>query len=154
LIVPEIDWNHMSLFDMDSYINNLVNLTQGDGAQKRVSLQTLYRSLGLDYEEEHRKLRYEDIQDAIRAREQASLQRYNLHELKSLGPGDEIDEVTSEPVPGESPYIAPGGGMPQGGPSPMGGGMGGAGLGSMPGAPPPAPVGIKAPTGGAKPPGP
>ncbi len=55
LIVPEVDWNHMSLFDMDSYINNMVNLSQGEGVQKRVSLQTLYRSLGLEYEEEQRK---------------------------------------------------------------------------------------------------
>jgi len=26
LIVPEIDWNHMSLFDVDSYINILLQL--------------------------------------------------------------------------------------------------------------------------------
>jgi hypothetical protein len=140
LIVPEIDWNHMSLFDMDSYINNLVNLSQGEGTAKRVSLQTLYRSMGLEYEEEHRKIRYEDIQDAIRTREIASMARYSIHELKSLGPGDEIEEVADEPVPGQSPYEpADGsGGAPPGG---GGGGGGGGGLGPMPGAPPPAPVG-------------
>ena len=159
LIVPEVDWNHMSLFDMDSYINNMVNLSQGEGAQKRVSLQTLYRSLGLEYEEEQRKIRYEDIQDAIRTREIAAMQRYSIHELKALGPGDEIEEVADEPVPGQSPYEpaaeggmpgAPPGGPMGGAPPPMGGLGGGLGGGPKPGgAPPPAPIG----GGGAKPPG-
>ena len=156
LIVPEVDWNHMSLFDMDSYINNMTNLSQGEGVQKRVSLQTLYRSLGLEYEEEQRKIRFEDIQDAIRTREIAAMQRYSIHELKALGPGDEIEEPTDEPVPGESPYVpATGGG--EGGPgAPPGGGggpLGGPGFGGPPpmpkpgGAPPPGPIG----TGGGKP---
>jgi hypothetical protein len=145
LIVPEIDWNHMSLFDMDSYINQMVNLTQGEGVAKRASIQTLYRSLGLEYEEEQRKIRYEDIQEAIRARELQALAKYDLHELKALGPGDEIDEAADEPVPGESPYI-----IPQTGAAPSGGGMGGGapgglgmggGIGPMPGSPPPAPIG-------------
>jgi hypothetical protein len=139
LIVPEIDWNHMSLFDMDSFINNMVNLSQGEGVAKRVSLQTLYRSLGLEYEEEQRKIRYEDIQDAIRMREVAAMGKYSLHELKSLGPTDDIEEVADEPVPGESPYV-PGEGTETGS---SGGGTGAAGVGPMPGSPPPSPVGSK-----------
>lgn len=146
LIVPEVDWNHMSLFDMDSYINNLVNLSQGEGAQKRVALQTLYHSLGLEYEEEQRKMRYEDIQDTIRMKEIAAMQKYSIYELKALGPGDEIDGVADEPVPGESPYeapegVGPGPGAPPGPP--------------MPGAPPSAPIGgggMKPPAGGGLPP--
>ena len=139
LIVPEVDWNHMSLFDMDSYVNNMINLSQGEGAQKRGSIQTLYRSLGLEYEEERRKLRYEDIQDAIRSREIAAMQRYSLHELKSLSPGDEIDEVADEPVPGQSPYENPTNESASGSPSlpgvhPMPGGK-------PSGAPPSAPIG-------------
>jgi len=146
LIVPEIDWNHMSLFDMDSYINQMVGLTQGEGVAKRASLQTLYRSLGLEYEEEQRKIRYEDIQDAIRTRELQALARYDLHELKALGPGDEIEEATDEPVPGESPYVAPQGGAPgagglPGAPPGLGGLGAPPGPGPMPGAPPPAPIG-------------
>jgi hypothetical protein len=144
LIVPEIDWNHMSLFDMDSYINQMVNLTQGEGVAKRASLQTLYRSLGLEYEEEQRKIRYEDIQDAIRTRELQALARYDLNELKALGPGDEIDEAADEPVPGESPYVIPqaGAAAPGGAPGGLGGGLGGPSpMGPMPGAPPPAPIG-------------
>jgi hypothetical protein len=134
LIVPDIDWNHMSLFDMDSHIQNLVNLSGGQGAEKRVSLQSLYRSLGMDYEEEQRKIRYEDVQEAIRARETAAMQRYTLHELRSISLGDEIEEALDEPVPGQSPYITPQGGGEDDG-------MGGGGLGPMPGAPPPAPIG-------------
>src|SRR5579864_660086 len=49
LIVPEIDWNHMSLFDATDYMNMLVTLTQGQADQKRASLTTLYRSMGLEY---------------------------------------------------------------------------------------------------------
>jgi hypothetical protein len=147
LIVPEIDWYHMSLFDMDSYINNMVNLSQGEGAQKRVSLQTLYRSLGLEYEEEQRKIRYEDIQDAIRLREIQAMARYSIHELKALGPGDEIEEVADEPVPGQSPYEpsadASGG---------MGVGPGAPGGPPMPGAPPPSPIGGGGATPSSKPP--
>jgi hypothetical protein len=157
LIVPEVDWNHMSLFDMSDYINNLSQLSQGEGAQKRVSLQTLYRSLGLEYEEEQRKIRYEDIQDAIRIKEIQSLQRYSLNELRALTPDDEIEEVTEEPVPGESPYLA----VPQQPGMPGAPGAPGAppGMG-MPPAPgaggPPAPIGggPKPPGGGPKPPPP
>jgi hypothetical protein len=143
LQVPEVDWNHMSLFDMDSYINNLVNLSQGEGAQKRVSLQTLYRSLGLEYEEEQRKIKYEDIQDAIRIRETAAMSRYSIHELKTLRIGDEIEEPIDEPVPGESPY------QPIGGSIPTTPGAG-AGIGPVPGAPMPSPIGMGAPSGGGK----
>lgn len=139
LVVPEVDWNHMSLFDMDSYINNLAQLSTGEGAAKRVSVQTLYRSMGLEYEEEQRKLRYESIQDAIRQREITALQKYPLSELKALSATDDIQEIVGEPVPGESPYISGTGEPPSGG----GGGSsgGGAGLGPVPGSPPSAPLG-------------
>ena len=142
---------------MDSYINNMVNLSQ-PGEQKRVSQQTLYRSLGLEYEEERRKIREEDIDDAIRQREMQALARLPLHELKALGPGDEIGEIADEPVPGQSPYepvqegtmpgvpgTSPGGAL--GTPAPMG--MGG---GPKPGgAPPPGPIGTGPAGGGPKP---
>jgi hypothetical protein len=156
LIVPDVDWNHMSLFDMDSYINNLVNLSTGEGPAKRVSVQTLYRSLGLEFEDERRKIRYEDINDAIRAREIAAMSRYSLHELKSLTINDEIEEAGDEPVPGQSPYVS-GAGAP-----PPGGGMGGMppgmgappGMGPTPGAPPPGPIGGGGPPAGGPPPSP
>jgi hypothetical protein len=155
LIVPEVDWNHMSLFDMSDYINNLSTLAQGDGPAKKISLQTLYRSLGLDYEDEQRKIAYEDVQDAIRMKTMTSLSRYSLSALRSLGPNDEVDEIPEPPVPGQSPFVeVPGqAGMPgMGGPPGMGGGLPGmgGGLPPMPGGPPPAPIG----GGGPKPPRP
>lgn len=137
LQIPEVDWNHMSLFDMDNYIQNLSNLSQGEGAAKRVSTQTLYRSLGLEYEEEQRKIRYEDIQDAIRTREIAAMSKYPLHELKALRIGDEIEEPLQEPLPGQSGYEEGGAGY-----SEPTGGLSGAGLGAIPGAPPSAPIGM------------
>jgi len=141
LIIPEIDWNHMSLFDMSDYIQNISNLAQGEGLAKKVSLQTLYRSLGLEYDDEMRKIRYEDIQDTIRSKELAALQQYPLNELRALGRDDEIDEVQEAPVPGENPYDEPDGGD-------MGGGMGG-GMGGMPGGGGGSPLGLPPPPGGA-----
>lgn len=142
LIIPEIDWNHMSLFDMSDYIQNISNLAQGEGLAKKVSLQTLYRSLGLEYDDEMRKIRYEDIQDTIRSKELVALQQYPLNELRALGRDDEIDEVQEAPVPGENPYDEPGGDM--------GGGMGG-GMGVMPGGVGGSPLGLPPPPGGAPP---
>lgn len=104
LIVPDVDWNHMSLFDMSDYINNISSLATGEGPAKKVSVQSLFRSLGLDYDDEQRKIKYEDIQDSIRAKEMAALQNYTLNDLRALSPDDEIEEPVANPVPGEDPY--------------------------------------------------
>lgn len=141
LIVPEIDWNHMSLFDMSDYINNLNQLSQGEGPQRRVSLETLYRSLGLSYEDERRKMRYEDVQDEIRKREITALNRYSLNELRALTPNDAVEEVVEPPVPGESPFVEPDAGMPGADGMPPMGGPPGMGMPSPP-PPPPAPIGM------------
>jgi hypothetical protein len=101
LIVPEVEWSHMSLFDTNDYIQVLVQLS---GDQKKVSQQTLYRSLGLEYDEERRKIRKEDIQDAIRKKELVSLDRMPLNELRTLNDEDEIPETTETPIGIDSPY--------------------------------------------------
>jgi hypothetical protein len=127
LIVPEIDWNHMALFDAGDYINTLVNLTQGTDEQKRVSVHTLYRSLGLEFEDEVRKKKKEAIQDAIFKREKAALEKMDLNSLRSLDDEDEINEpidadAVEAPVPGETKSDSLGGGLPgldSGGPPPM-----------------------------------
>lgn len=106
LIIPEIDWNHMSLFDLESYVQNLRDLT---GQDKRVSVHTLYRSLGLEWEEERRKIRKEDIAEAIRKKEQDSLSKMNLNELRALSEDGEIPDTLEVPLPGMSPYDSPGG---------------------------------------------
>src|SRR5579885_226343 len=118
LIIPEIDWNHMSLFDAGDYINSLVTLTQGEDAAKRASLHTLYRSMGLEYEDEVRKMRKEAIQNAINLKEKAALQAMDLNALRSLDDEDEIPEPQGQPgaagaaapVPGETPGGGPPGG--------------------------------------------
>lgn len=153
LIVPDIDWNHMSLFDAGDYINNLVTLTQGEGAQKRASLHTLYRSMGLEYEDETRKMRLESIQDAIVVKEKAALTTMTLNALRALDEEDEIPEPETPagapgaagepPLPGEAPPgglpgLDMGGGLPP--PPPMGGG-GGAAPPPPAAAPPPPPAG-------------
>jgi hypothetical protein len=144
LIVPDVDWNHMSLFDAGDYIQNLIQLTQ---EPKRVSLQTLYRSLGLDWEDEKRKLKSEQINEAILLKEKDSLTRMPLSDLRSLGPDDEIQEIIESPVPGESPYVGAAGGGGEGG-APPGGGLPGMEGGAIPPPPPPGPSGA----GGAPPP--
>jgi hypothetical protein len=153
LIVPEIDWNHMSLFDASDYMNMLVTLTQGQADQKRASLHTLYRSMGLQYEDELKKIRKENIQNAIQKKEIAALDSMELNSLRALDDEDEIPEPQAtpgqgeQPVPGETPGGAPGGGgLPDlglpGGPPPGGG------------PPPPPPGGGGGPPGGGAPPPP
>ena len=169
LIVPEIDWNHMSLFDAGDYINSLVTLTQGADDAKRVSLHTLYRSIGLEFDDEVRKMRKEAIQLAINKKEKAALEAMDLNALRAMDDEDEIPEPDIKPgqqpeaaVPGETSGGAPpGGGMPDlGAPPPPGGGGPPPDLGAPPpdagappggdaGAPPAPPAG-----GGGAPPGP
>lgn len=152
LIVPEVDWNHMSLFDAGDYINTLVTLTQGEGPAKRASLHTLYRSMGLEFEDEVRSMRKEAIQAAIDEKEKVSLKAMDLNALRALDEEDEIPELDAG-VPG-APGAPGQGGMPPPGGDPMGGGM--APPGPMPGldmggagAPPPPPP--PPDTGGAPP---
>ena len=127
LIIPDIEWNHMSLFDLNDYIQQLSTLT---GERKLVSVHTLYRSLGLDYEDEQRLIRKESVDQAIHKREEETLNKLSLTELKAFDDDDEIPDIPDQPVPGESPDENPAAGGEAGG----GGGMGG--MGGMP--PPPA----------------
>lgn len=133
LIVPEIEWNHMSLFDAGDYINILTQLRGSNPESPEVSKQTIYRSLGLDFEEENRKIKMEAIQDAINAKEKQALEQYSLNELRTMGADDLIEEQADTPVPGEEAEGMEGdtGGMDLGLPGmggpPMGGGLGGGG---------------------------
>ena len=99
LIVPDIDWNYMSLFDMADYTNILVQLNAPES--KRVSLQTMYRSLGIDWEEEQRKIKMEAIDEVILEKEKAALQSMSLNDLRALGPNDEIQAPSESRLPGE-----------------------------------------------------
>ena len=159
LITPTVEWSHMSIFDTMDYVQQLVALSTGD--QKRVSQQTLYRSLGLEYDEERRKMKKEDIQEAVRKKELLSLESMALNELRALDEESDIPEVAPAALPGQSPYADAAGQQPgaeAGGsslpPLPGMGSGGGGGGGAMPpppteGLPPPAPSGgTPAPTGG------
>lgn len=153
LIVPEIDWNHMSLFDAGDYIQNLVNLTQGEDAAKRASLHTLYRSMGLEFEDEVRKMRKEAIQLAINEKEKTALKSMDLNALRSLDDEDEIPEPEQKAGQPADAGALPGE-APPGGPPPPGGGLPGLDLGPPPGGAgtPPPPVG--GPGAGPPPPAP
>lgn len=151
LIVPEIEWNRMVLFDMDNYINVLNGLV----GSKAVSQTTLFRSLGLNIDEERRLLKEEMIKQSVAAKEAQIMQGMTLGALRALKPEEDIIEPTEAPLPGtpgseESgiPGAMPGAGggglppLPGGGggglpPLPGGGGPGGGGLG------PPAPGGLE-----------
>ncbi len=128
LIVPEITWNHMSLFDTGDYINILSTLTQGEGDQKRASLHTLYHSLGLEFDDEVRKMRKEAIQSEISKKEKTALAALDLNTLRALDEEDEIPEPVEEGAGGGAPLP---GEAPPGGPPPD--------LGAPPGEAPPPP---------------
>ena len=104
LIIPNVEWNHMSLFDLTDYIQQLSGLV---GEKKLVSVHTLYRSLGLDYENEKKQIKKESIDDAISSREREMLAKLSLVELKALGDGDDIPDLPDQPLPGESPDEIP-----------------------------------------------
>jgi hypothetical protein len=148
LIVPEIDWNHMALFDAGDYINSLVTLSQGNTPdQKRVSLQTLYRSLGLEYQDEIRKMRKETVQTVIAKKEVLALESMDLNSLRALDDEDEIPEPKLAPGQAEAP-------LPGEAPGGMGGGLGGMPDLGMPGGPPPPMPPMGGPSGGPPPPPP
>jgi hypothetical protein len=99
-------------------------------------MQTLYRSLGLDYEDEKRKIRSEAIDQAILAKERKALETMPLSECRALGPNDEIQESVEAPLPGEDvPGEESNLGMP---PSP-GSGLGSSEPSAPPSPPPPPP---------------
>ena len=152
LIVPEVSFSRMSLFDTDSYITAISQLAKGTPEEpKMVSSRTLFTSLGLDLEEENRNIREENIATIILKKETAALEAMNLDELRSLSPESEITEPTAEALPGEQLPGEEGGGEGGGGGLP-GLDMGGGAPPAMPGggestpapapapeAPPPAP---------------
>jgi hypothetical protein len=86
----------------------------------------MYRSLGIDYRDERKKITIEDIEDEIREKEKASLSKLSLTELRSLAEsveqGGEIEESRDAPLPGEDgEEEVPGeneGGMPPPAPPP------------------------------------
>lgn len=88
LVIPQVDFNHMNLYDVMDYVQNLSNFVQN----KQVSLHTLYRTLGVSYDEEQRRLRQESIDEAIRAKEQAAMMSMSLAELRNIDPEKAITE--------------------------------------------------------------
>jgi hypothetical protein len=101
LIVPEIDWNQMILYDMDNYINVLNQLATQNPQSPTISKATLFRSLGLNIDEERRRIKEEMINNIISTKEQQLLQTMSLGALRSVKPDDDIIEPTeSTPLPG------------------------------------------------------
>ena len=140
LQIPNIDFNHMNLYDMGDYTSSIGQFV----SNKQVSMQSLYRALGLSYEEEITRLREEAVNEAIMQKELAALQTMRLAELRSLEPGKEIPEPPPEVQgsgagPAGLPGVPP---PPMDGPPgmDMGGGppppIGPPDMGGPPGAPP------------------
>jgi len=123
LVVPQIDFNHMNLWDMNDYIRSIEQFV----GEKQISRQTLYRTLGLSFEEENRRLKEEMILDAIRMKEEQSLQAMRLSEIRALDADSDIPEPAEGAAAGAAageapeglPGVPPGGGLPG-----MGGGGG------------------------------
>jgi hypothetical protein len=114
LVLPEIEWNQMTLYDVDTYIGHLLNLIDKapPTAPTGVSRTTVYRSLGLDFQDELANQRKEAIQMAITAKEMAAIASMSLSELRTLDPDQPIIEKEGAPLPGVAP---PGGEAPPGG---------------------------------------
>lgn len=141
LIVPEIEWNKMNLYDLQDYIGNITGLL----GTKQVSLQTVYKSLGLNYEEERIKQRKEMINEAIALKEQQALADMSLDELRTLDPEKYIENSAT----GEGSASSSSGGA---GATPESGG-GAPDLGGLPELAPPTPPSGGAPSSGGMPEG-
>ena len=115
LIVPEIDWNQMALWDTDNYINVMKELSSGE--RPTISKETLFRSLGLNIDEERRRLKQESIQNVIAQKEAQLMQCLSLGSLRALKPDSDLIEPNEQPLPGV--------GMPseESGPSGLGGSL-------------------------------
>lgn len=164
LIVPEIEWNQMNLYDLSDYIQNITGLV----GSKQASVQTLYRSLGLNYDDEKVKMRQERIDAAIVQREEQALAMMSLSELRALDPEKPISEPAGAAQEGGAGMAMPpeagglagappgggglGGGLPELAPPPAPGGAPGAGAPEVPGGAPPLGPGAGA-AGGPPPPG-
>jgi hypothetical protein len=131
LVLPEIEWNQMTLYDVDTYIGHLKELIEKTGGDqpKGVSFTTLYRSLGLDFKDELANQRNEAIQLAILRKEMQQIGNMSLSELRTMDPGAPIiekdDDAGGDALPGVAPDMGmdapPGGGMPDLGTPPGGG---------------------------------
>lgn len=124
LIVPEIEWNQMTLYDLDSYIGHLMALY--DKQPRATSKKTLFRSLGLNVKDEDANIREESISNAIVEREKQELAKMSLSELRALDPETPLLESEDSPLPG-----MPGGPGGMSGPGGMPGDLGG-GLPGLP----------------------
>lgn len=129
LIVPQVEWNHMTLYDLDNYIAHITTLVE----RNKVSMRTLDRSLGLNRANENSNIREELIEAAILEKEKAALGQMTLAQLRSLDPEEPIVAQEQEPAVSALPGAGPAGGMPA-----PGGDLGGLGLpgGDMGGMPP------------------
>lgn len=136
LIVPNVEFNHMNLWDMADYVNTIGTFV----TSKQVSVQTLHRSLGTSYEEEQKRIKQELLNEIILEKEKQALASMRLAELRNIDVDTVINEPTQEdmeaPQGGEELSLPGVGGDPFGAepPSPLGG------AGGMPEAAPPSPI--------------
>lgn len=104
LIVPSVEWNHITLQDTNDYIGHLMSLhdkqfTPTIGA---VSKTAIYRSLGLDMEEELSNMKEEARRMIIVQKEIEEMQKMSLSSLRALDTEEAIVESEDEPLPGTS----------------------------------------------------
>jgi hypothetical protein len=141
LVVPEIEWNQMNLYDLQDYIGNITGIVSAGQA----SVQTLYKSLGLSYEDEKIKMRQEMIDKAIKMREEQALSTMTLTELSTLDPEKPIMEPIDSKERGAAAEVPAEAGMPAGVPGGEAGGL----PGGLPELAPPPGGEIGGPVGGA-----
>lgn len=149
LIVPQVEWNHMTLYDLDNYLGHLMPLVD----KKQVSVGTVYRSLGLDRDNELSNIRAESIQQMIIQKETEELGKMSLSELRALDSSKPVPEKPAAPLPGAPGGPGGPGGPPGGGIDELLGGPPGGGLPGMgpPGGPPPGGPGLAEGPGGLPP---
>ena len=140
LVIPKVIWNRMNLRDVESYLQNIIGLVGDAPGQGKVSIRTILNLLDIDPEAQNVDLRKDMIDAAMRAKEQASLAKMSLEELRSLDPNKPIIDKHPDGIGADAGGGVPGeqdsGGLDLGGMGGMGGGGGGGlDLGSLGGPP-------------------
>lgn len=134
LIYPRVSWGKLILKEVDSYTQMLNGLlSQGPESPGKVSKQSFFEILDLDYNSEKTRLRQEMIDDLIFQKELAAAQNMDISVLKTISPDTPIQDTRDIETIERTLDITPG---PKGeisSPPPSGGGSS---MGGPPGPPP------------------
>lgn len=86
LIYPRVRFEKIHLKDTENYLSQVIQYVGDIGKEGKISIQTLYEALGIDYNVELKKIRKQMIDSIIIEKEREALTNMDLNELRTLTP--------------------------------------------------------------------